>query len=174
MISIIMTLMAFPFYFMYYFNTSLSSHTRMQQNLFTSFLLKTWVVSNHHCCKNAPVHIMVEVLVAQSCLTFVNPWTVALWAPPSIGLSRQESWSGLSFTSLLQRIFPLRDWNRCPALQTDPVSSFFVNQWVCTAGSFFEHQQSCIMVHAAFCTWICMYRGQISRNGTYSSNITHF
>ena len=36
--------------------------------------------------------------VAQSCLT-VNPWTVALQAPLSMGFSRQEYWSGLPFPS---------------------------------------------------------------------------
>ena len=30
---------------------------------------------------------------------FVTPWTVAYQAPPSIGFSRQEYWSGLPFPS---------------------------------------------------------------------------
>ena len=30
---------------------------------------------------------------------FVNPWTVAHQAPPSVGFSRQEYWSGLPFSS---------------------------------------------------------------------------
>ena len=30
---------------------------------------------------------------------FVTPWTVAYQAPPSMGFSRQEYWSGLSFPS---------------------------------------------------------------------------
>ena len=30
---------------------------------------------------------------------FVTPWTVAYWAPPSMGFSRQEYWSGLPFSS---------------------------------------------------------------------------
>ena len=30
---------------------------------------------------------------------FVTPWTVAYHAPPSMGLSRQEYWSGLPFPS---------------------------------------------------------------------------
>ena len=34
-------------------------------------------------------------LVAKSCLTFVNPWTVACQAPLSMGLSQQEYWSEL-------------------------------------------------------------------------------
>ena len=32
--------------------------------------------------------------VAQSCLTLSNPWTGAYQAPPSMGFSRQEYWSG--------------------------------------------------------------------------------
>ena len=35
----------------------------------------------------------VKVLVSQSCLT-VTPWTVVYQAPLSMGLSRQEYWSG--------------------------------------------------------------------------------
>ena len=35
-----------------------------------------------------------------SCVQFfVTPWTVAYHAPPSIGFSRQEYWSGLPFPS---------------------------------------------------------------------------
>ena len=30
---------------------------------------------------------------------FVTPWTVVYQAPPSIGFSRQECWSGLPFPS---------------------------------------------------------------------------
>ena len=37
-----------------------------------------------------------ESEVAQSCLT---PWTVAHQAPPSMGFSRKEYWSGLPFHS---------------------------------------------------------------------------
>ena len=35
-----------------------------------------------------------NVLVAQLCLTFAAPWTVARQAPLSMGCSRQEHWSG--------------------------------------------------------------------------------
>ena len=38
-------------------------------------------------------------LVAQSCSTLEIPWTVAHQALLSMGLSRQEHWSGLPFTS---------------------------------------------------------------------------
>ena len=33
----------------------------------------------------------------QSCPTLATPWTVARWAPPSVGFWRQEYWTGLSF-----------------------------------------------------------------------------
>ena len=41
----------------------------------------------------------VRMLIAQSCLTFVTPWTVARQAPLSMGYPRQEYWSGLPFPS---------------------------------------------------------------------------
>ena len=41
----------------------------------------------------------VKVLVAQSCPTLCDPKTVACQAPRSMGFSRQEYWSGLSFLS---------------------------------------------------------------------------
>ena len=37
--------------------------------------------------------------VAQSVRLFATPWTVACQAPPSMGFSRQEYWSGLPFPS---------------------------------------------------------------------------
>ena len=38
-------------------------------------------------------------LLAKSCPTLMIPWTVAHQAPQSMGFSRQEYWSGLSFPS---------------------------------------------------------------------------
>ena len=38
-------------------------------------------------------------LVIQSCWFFVTPWTVAHQAPLSMGFSRQEYWSGVTFPS---------------------------------------------------------------------------
>ena len=37
--------------------------------------------------------------VAQSCPTLVTPWTAAHQAPPSMGFSRQEYWSGVPLPS---------------------------------------------------------------------------
>ena len=41
-------------------------------------------------------------LVTKLCWTLATPWTVACQAPLSMGSSRQESWSGLSFLSPFQ------------------------------------------------------------------------
>ena len=42
-------------------------------------------------------------LIVSNCLwphgLFVTPWTVAYQAPPSMGFSRQEYWSGVPFPS---------------------------------------------------------------------------
>ena len=38
--------------------------------------------------------------VTQSCLALRDPWTAAYQAPPSVGFSRQEYWSGLPLPSL--------------------------------------------------------------------------
>ena len=40
-----------------------------------------------------------ESEVAQSCPTSAAPWTAAFQAPPSMGFSRQEYWSGVSLPS---------------------------------------------------------------------------
>ena len=60
--------------------------------------------------------------VSQSCPTFCERWTVAHQAPPSMGFSRQEYWSGLPFP------FPgdLPDTGikpRSPTLQADALNS---------------------------------------------------
>ena len=38
-------------------------------------------------------------LVTKLCLTLVTPWTAAHQAPPSMGFSRQEYWSGVPLPS---------------------------------------------------------------------------
>ena len=51
--------------------------------------------------------VVVDGLVATSCLTLVIPWTVACQAPLSMVFSRQDYWSGLPFPS---PIFTLRSF----------------------------------------------------------------
>ena len=49
---------------------------------------------------------------------FAAPWTIACWSPPSVGFSRQECWSGLSFPSPGDLPEPgTEPWS--PALQAD-------------------------------------------------------
>ena len=48
-------------------------------------------------------------LVTKSCLTLATSWNVVRQAPLSMGLSRQEYWSGCHF--LLQGIFPIQGSN---------------------------------------------------------------
>ena len=43
-----------------------------------------------------------ESEVAQSCPTLATPWTAAYQAPPSVGFSRQEYWSGVPLPSPYQ------------------------------------------------------------------------
>ena len=40
-----------------------------------------------------------------------TPWTIAYQAPPSMGFSRQEYWSGLPFPSPGKKIFPTQGSN---------------------------------------------------------------
>ena len=45
-----------------------------------------------------------ESEVAQSCPTPATPWTAAHQAPPSIGFSRQEYWSGVPLLSSIRQL----------------------------------------------------------------------
>ena len=53
---------------------------------------------------------------------FVTPWTVAHQAPPSMGFSRQEYWSGWPFPSL-EDLPDLGIKPRSPALEADALTS---------------------------------------------------
>ena len=54
--------------------------------------------------------------------SFVTPWTVAVQAPLSMGFSRQEYWSGLSFLSLGDLPDPAIK-PQTPALQAESLPS---------------------------------------------------
>ena len=49
--------------------------------------------------KSTEPRVLSSSLVVKSRLTFATPWTAAFQAPPSMGFSRQEHWSGLPFPS---------------------------------------------------------------------------
>ena len=93
-------------------------------------LLISWLQS--------PSAVILKVLVAQSCLTLCNPLAVALQAPLSMGFPRQESWSGLPFSSpgdLPNFIFTFHFHASVPAFPDDASS--------CGAG-----------LHASLLTWL--------------------
>ena len=67
------------------------------------------VACSHLVSLNKPESETVSRSVVNS---FLNPWTVAYQAPPSIGFSKQEYWSGLSSSGdLLQGICPTQGLN---------------------------------------------------------------
>ena len=70
----------------------------------TTWLFLNWIVQSAFCCN---VHISVllvtelwkkvKVKSLNPVPLLVTPWTVVCQAPPSMGFSRQEYWSGLPF-----------------------------------------------------------------------------
>ena len=66
--------------------------------------------------------VKVQVKLFSRVQLFVTPWTVAHQAPPSMGFSRQEYWSGLPFPSAGDLPNPgIKP--RSPALQADFLTS---------------------------------------------------
>ena len=63
-----------------------------------------------------------EVKALSHVQLFVTPWTVAHQAPPFMGFSRQDSWSGLPFPSPGDLPDPGIE-PRSPALQADALTS---------------------------------------------------
>ena len=56
-----------------------------------------------------------------------TPWTIAYQAPPSLGLSRQEHWSGLPFPSPDLPILGIKPGSpalRADALPSEPAMSY--------------------------------------------------
>ena len=54
---------------------------------------------NRGACQLQSIWSQVKVKSLSLVRLFVTPWTVAYQAPPSVGFSRQEYWSGLPFPS---------------------------------------------------------------------------
>ena len=73
---------------------------------------------------------------------FATPWTVAYQAPPSMGFSRQECWSGLPFPSpgdlSNPGIEPRSPALRADALPSEPPGKPTINVNCCN-GYFSEH-----------------------------------
>ena len=76
--------------------------------------------------QQSPASSFAEVLVSQSCPILATPWTAACQAPLSMGISRQEYWSGL--------LCPPSGDSSQPRDRTHVSCSF------CSAGEFFTAQ----------------------------------
>ena len=68
------------------------------------------------------LHFMKVEVKSLSRVRLFDPWTVAHQAPPSMGFSRQEYWSGLPFPSPGDLPNPGVE-PRSPALQADALTS---------------------------------------------------
>ena len=70
------------------------------------------------------LYLMVKVKVKplSRVRLFATPWTIAYQAPPSMGFSRQEYWSGLPFPSPRDLPNPGIEL-RSPTLQSDALPS---------------------------------------------------
>ena len=77
-------------------------------------------VKTHTYKPGSPHHSKSEV--TQSYQTVCDLWTVAHQAPPSMGFSRQEYWSGLPFPSPGDLLNPGIE-PRSPTLQADALTS---------------------------------------------------
>ena len=86
---------------------------------------------------SSPTCMLVYVLSRFSRVhLFVTPWTVARQAPLSMGLSRQEYWSGLSFPSPEDLSNPGIE-PRSPALQADSLPAEPQGKPLCFKGKWF-------------------------------------
>ena len=75
-------------------------HGRVPQGLsFFSFFLFYWSVVGLQYCVSSRCSSVVVVKSPSRVRLFATPWTAAHQAPPSMGFSRQEYWSGLPLPS---------------------------------------------------------------------------
>ena len=77
---------------------------------------------NHTSCLFSVKQASGKVSSLSPVRLFVTPWTVAYQAPPSMGFSRQEYWSGVPFPSPRDLSNPGIE-PRSPALQADGLPS---------------------------------------------------
>ena len=87
------------------------------------------------------------VLVTQPCLTLCEPWTVACQAPLSMEFSRQEYWSGLSFSRPADLSDPGIEY-RSRTLQADSLPSELPAK---------TYRQVCMCIYTYMC--VCVRLG---------------
>ena len=75
-------------------------HALVYFQIIIKHLYHTWT-SGHNSIKAGMTFVLtkVKVKLLSRVRFFATPWTVAYQAPPSMGFSRQECWSGLPFPS---------------------------------------------------------------------------
>ena len=83
-------------------------------------LMQNLNLVTYHCWVRNLVKVKVKSF--SHVWLFETPWTVAYQAPPSMGFSRQECWSGLPFPSPGDLPYP-RINSGSPALQADALLS---------------------------------------------------
>ena len=108
----------------------LTSHSRMSgfrcviTPLWLSILVisKTIIIPSQYKCKILSAIVKVKVKSLSHVQLFATPWSVPYQAPPSMGFSRQEHWSGLPFPSPGDLPDPgIEPWS--PAFQADTLTS---------------------------------------------------
>ena len=86
----------------------------------------TWAVYNSrktNWMKSTLAMLTCVIVLSHSVMSdFLTPWTVARQAPPSMGFSRQEYWSGLPYPPLGDLPNPGIE-HRSPTLQVDSLPS---------------------------------------------------
>ena len=84
-----------------YINSITSHPTELFHHLECVFHCFPWIAQerNHRICKHNYFFLCCCCLASQSRQVLATPWTVTRQAPPSMGLPRQEYWSGLPFPS---------------------------------------------------------------------------
>ena len=89
-------------------------------------LLITCLFQKLHIISKLHVIIYIHMLLLLSCFSHVQlcatPQTAALQAPPSLGFSRQEHWSGLPFPSPMHACMHAKSLQSCLTL-CDPMDS---------------------------------------------------
>ena len=75
--------------------------------------------------------------VAQSCPTLQDPWTAAYQAPPSMGFSRQEYWSGVPLPSPAVTLEEPKSWRKAVSdLRARAVQQLLTRELLCKWVSF--------------------------------------
>ena len=85
----------------------------MLSKCYTQYVSKFWKLSSGHRTRKGPFSFQYQRKVKVKSLShvrlFATSWTVAYQAPPSMGFSTQEYWSGLPLPSPGDLLWP-KDW----------------------------------------------------------------